>query len=67
MMHFAERIMTAERCMNITSYFTYRKIDEAVMTKMLSRRHARTHACAAANPFHGVPGMQLKVDQGLLN
>lgn len=33
MMRFAERIMTAERCMNKTSYFNYRKIDEAVMTK----------------------------------
>jgi len=33
MRHFAERIMTAERCMNNTGYFTYRKIDEAVTTK----------------------------------
>jgi hypothetical protein len=33
MMRFTERIMTAERCMNNISSFTYRKIDEAVMTK----------------------------------
>jgi len=33
MMHFTERVMTAERCTNNTSSFTYRKIDEALMTK----------------------------------
>jgi hypothetical protein len=33
MMRFAERLMIAERGMNNTSYFTSRKIDEAVTTK----------------------------------
>lgn len=33
MMCYTERVITAERCMNNTSPFTYRKIDEALMTK----------------------------------
>jgi len=32
-MRFTERVMTAERCMNNTSSFTYRKTYEAWMTK----------------------------------